>query len=265
MITPKSLLGFILIKRYSLLDVVLSIIVLTAVTVVSAKEYGSQLAKTLLAQSQLPAVQLPDVATPPEADVYSKDYNFTSDWFTHNIPVWDKALAPFKGKSGIQYLEVGLFEGRATMWMIENILTHPTSRLTGMDLFAGDHENQHGSFKETYLANLQLSGAADRATTIQGNSQVELRKLPLESCDIVYIDGSHLNADVLEDAVLCWRLLKDGGVLIFDDYGGGAANPKLGIDTFVRYYGDHFDVVHNSIQLVLRKKNHRESLAESKG
>ena len=35
--------------------------------------------------------------------------------------------------------------------------------------------------------------------------------------DIIYIDGSHEARDVLEDAVLAYRLLKIGGLLIFDD------------------------------------------------
>ena len=45
-----------------------------------------------------------------------------------------------------------------------------------------------------------------------------LRRLPLESFDIIYIDGSHAVNDVLEDAVLSFRLLKPEGILIFDDY-----------------------------------------------
>ena len=49
-------------------------------------------------------------------------------------------------------------------------------------------------------------------------SQVVLRRLPLETYDIIYIDGSHATSDVLEDAVLSYRLLKPGGLLIFDDY-----------------------------------------------
>ena len=38
------------------------------------------------------------------------------------------------------------------------------------------------------------------------------------SFDLVYVDGSHLAADVLQDAVLSFRLLRSGGLLIFDDY-----------------------------------------------
>jgi len=36
--------------------------------------------------------------------------------------------------------------------------------------------------------------------------------------DIVYIDGSHVANDVLQDAVLVWQLVKVGGFMIFDDY-----------------------------------------------
>ena len=35
---------------------------------------------------------------------YLKNYDFTKDWFTKNIPVWNEALHPFKGKPDIHYL-----------------------------------------------------------------------------------------------------------------------------------------------------------------
>ena len=80
--------------------------------------------------------------------------------------------------------------------MLNNILTHPTSTLTGIDLFPGD-------LKERYLANLQLSGALPiEAVTITGRSQVELRNLKPDSYDIIYIDGGHTADMVLADAVL---------------------------------------------------------------
>ena len=33
---------------------------------------------------------------------------------------------------------------------------------------------------------------------------------------IVYIDGSHRPEDVLTDAVMAWKLLKEGGIMILD-------------------------------------------------
>jgi hypothetical protein len=101
-----------------------------------------------------------------------------------------------------------------------------------------------------------MSGSEDNATIIQGFSQVELRKLPLGSFDIIYVDGSHDPADCLEDAILCWRLLKDGGTLIFDDYLMIAGNekPGLAIDAFFTFFGKEFEVVHVEWQAILKKK-----------
>lgn len=36
--------------------------------------------------------------------------------------------------------------------------------------------------------------------------------------DLAYIDGSHLRLDVLSDAVMCWALLREGGLMVLDDY-----------------------------------------------
>ncbi len=36
--------------------------------------------------------------------------------------------------------------------------------------------------------------------------------------DVVYVDASHMAGDVLSDAVLAWKLLAPGGIMIFDDY-----------------------------------------------
>ncbi len=36
------------------------------------------------------------------------------------------------------------------------------------------------------------------------------------SLQIVYIDGSHYPQDVLTDAVMAWKLLNEGGIMILD-------------------------------------------------
>ena len=50
---------------------------------------------------------------------YKREYEFTSNWFTHNLPYWHPILEPFKGKPDVHYLEVGLYEGRSAIWMLE--------------------------------------------------------------------------------------------------------------------------------------------------
>jgi hypothetical protein len=145
--------------------------------------------------------------------------------------------------------------------MLENVLTHPSSRLTSIDVFVSS-----ATYKR-YLANIRKSGQAHRITTITGYSQIELMKLPRRSFDIIYIDGSHTADDVLADAVLSWELLKTGGLIIFDDYGwngsffaGSSARlpyelrPALAIYAFMQCYRYRFKVVHFGYQVILKKR-----------
>lgn len=265
---PNGLRRGLLRDRYSILDVGILLVATCAVVVAAAAYVCSHFRRqrddiaAAAFRSELPAVQL---ASPgpalPDDQVYRGIYTFTQNWFTRKIPVWEKTLAAFKGKPGVRYLEIGLYEGRSALWMLENILTDPTSRLTGIDIFEGE-------LKDRFFDNLRRSKAEERATILIGFSQVEMRKLPLESFDIIYIDGSHATADVLEDAVLSYRLLRPGGVLIFDDYTWSGALytgpltrddsgdfPKAAIDRFVQCFGARMTVIHNAYQLVLKKRN----------
>jgi len=184
------------------------------------------------------------------------DYEFTTDWFSHNIPVWTTVFAPYRGRPGLRYLEIGVYEGRSLLWVLEHVLTDPSCRLTGVDI----------EISPVLLSNLDRSGRSERVTTIEGPSQVELRKLPPESFDIIYVDGSHTADDVLADAVLSWELLRTGGIIIFDDYqwdgshhtGGGPLPPELlpgpAIASFLRSYRHEIEVVHSGYQIVVRKQ-----------
>jgi hypothetical protein len=250
----------ILRPRYSLLEAAIAVVLLGVIITTIASSWMARYRRQLDAavfESPLPDVQLAEARPVPTPVVYTKSYEFTTDWFTWDIPVWERALEPYRGRPDVQYLEIGVYEGRSALWTLENILTHPTSRLTCIDLF-------DGPYKARFAANLQRSGASGKVTAISDYSQLALRKLPLNNYDIIYIDGSHSKEDVLEDAVLSWRLLKEGGTMIFDDYrwvgcfaSGTSDAPtdfcKTAIDRFVQCFDRHFEVIHNSGQLILRK------------
>ncbi len=187
---------------------------------------------------------------------YRKPYQFSEDWFTTRLPYWVPLLEPYMGKPGVQYLEVGVYEGRSLMWMIDRVLTHPESHATGIDIYLND----------ALIENIEQSGAKNRVTLIVGLSQVALRELPLESYDVIYIDGSHMADDVLEDIVLSWRLLKPNGLMILDDYlytGSGDAGgsptpaelrPRPAIDGFISAFRNSVEVVYKDYQLGIRKR-----------
>lgn len=191
---------------------------------------------------------------------YKNDYRFTTDWFTANVSVWATALKEFQGKPNVSYLEVGSWEGRSLLWVLDNVLTHPTSRLTAIDPLLDDPGwPQSKDIKGTLFSNIKLSGQESRVSVIVGYSQTELRKLPQESYEIIYIDGSHTSADTLEDLVLSSRLLKPGGLLIMDDYQHYPLRrtfdrPKFAMDAFHACFKDQFDVIHYGWQVILKKK-----------
>jgi predicted O-methyltransferase YrrM len=200
--------------------------------------------------------QTTQAAQQPDADgsPYKKDYQFSSDWFTHNIPVWEQFLAAFKDKADVRYLEVGVFEGRSAVWMLENILTHPSARLTAIDIFPDD-------LLDRFVGNIEKSGFRDKVEIFKGKSQEKLRELPLASYDLIYIDASHRAKHVFLDTALSWDLLKDGGLLIFDDYLPNTEIPadllpKGSIDTFLMAFGDEIELLHSEYQIIVRKSKH---------
>jgi predicted O-methyltransferase YrrM len=99
---------------------------------------------------------------------------------------------------------------------------------------------------------------AEQVEVRVGQSQELLRSEPLYSFDFVYIDGSHKAADVLEDAILSLRLLKPGGIMIFDDYLWAAFedpldNPRPGIDAFLHAFAQQYDLLWFGNQVAVRK------------
>ena len=117
----------------------------------------------ILLLSLSPAALFAGEMTPIKA--YNKQYTFTKDTFTDKISAWTKPLGEFKGKPGINYLEIGTFEGRSALWMLENILTHPTSTLTIIDAF-----QEKNSYK-TFESNINLSGEANKFKILIGLSE----------------------------------------------------------------------------------------------
>jgi predicted O-methyltransferase YrrM len=188
-------------------------------------------------------------------------YRFSTEWFTPNAPNWEKHLGHLKGRPELTYLEIGPYEGQSFFWVLDNLLTHPTSGATAIDIFAKGAANHYSEDYETvFRKNLARSGASERVTVIKGRSQVELRGLELGSFDLIYIDGSHATRDVLTDLVLSWDLLRAGGLLVLDDYSWGKfkqwpvdLRPQFAIESFITAYSREVEIVDRAYQVILRK------------
>jgi hypothetical protein len=128
----------------------------------------------IMAQTLTDPLELIVLAKPGKpAAPYKKQYDFHADWdyFTYNIPIWEVGLSSYQGQPNIHYLEIGVLEGRSAVWMLKNVLTQPTSRLTGIDIFRDHKPDSRETIKQRFLNNVKEAGGEGRTTLIEGYSQ----------------------------------------------------------------------------------------------
>ena len=196
------------------------------------------------------------------------NYKFTKNWFSKRD--LEQHLKVDTQKE-IHILEIGSFEGRSTVWFINNILKNENSSITCIDAWMNFYQNTNSAntydidtktksgvdfvrdnIKGTFLHNISETTQQHKVNLIHGYSQTELPTLISQSkkYDIIFIDGNHTTPFVLSDAVLSWHLLSEGGIMIFDDYGWSnfgegsiTTTPKLAVDSFVNCFKDYIEVV----------------------
>lgn len=192
------------------------------------------------------------------------EYEFTMDWFDNHIPIWKNLLETSKPS---RILEVGSFEGRSTTYIIQECSKWNPLYVHCIDTWEGGEEHEGIDFETVerrFEHNIKLSLKATASPVSvwkhKGKSVDMLCKIIAsgeKQFDLIYIDGSHIAADVLTDAVLAFRLLKVGGVLVFDDFavtkeGGGILNllhhPNIAIEAFMDIFSEKLNIINFNIK-----------------
>ena len=162
-------------------------------------------------------------------------------------------------------MQVGPREGLVAQWLLKNVATASTSRVLCIDTSVSDLASTMVSADtETMRRDLELRLAPfkDRVEVIVGRSQEILREISAdyyERVDLVYVSGSQMASDVLEDVVLAFRLLRKYGVMVIDGveahpFGGNPLlEPKLGVTAFRAVFAGQYESIYEGEQLVLRK------------
>ena len=172
---------------------------------------------------------------------------FGSNFFEKWIPNWQTHLGHLSNKPNVVGIEVGALHGDCAVFCADKIANGEGSIHYTIDI----NDTEYLRNNITPYKNIIF---------VKGKSYDILRKdfFP-QTADYIYIDGSHLAIDVMNDAVLSWSILKDNGILIFDDYGWGAhttdekQKPKLAIDSFMSAYQGHFQLLLGGWQVFLKK------------
>ena len=179
---------------------------------------------------------------------------FTQDWFSNNIPNFEQCGRILNETKSC--LEIGSFEGRATCWMLEN-LVDPYGHMVCVDTFEGGEEHAGldlSDLRKTFNSNVaEVLGTSQTLEVVDKISWKALCEFAgKKTFDFIYVDGSHQTADVLLDACLSFKLVKPGGIILFDDYAGGAG-VGAAVDAFLAANRGRYELVLSNYQLAIEK------------
>lgn len=151
-----------------------------------------------------------------------------------------KPFLPVDATKPLRYIEIGAFYGANLLSVAMTYGAHPQSVFVAIDPWTDyseypEYKGQQETIYETFTYN--VAPIAHKLSVFRDYSHKVLPTLEDDSFDMVYVDGNHEPEYVLEDAVLAFRKLKVGGILIFDDYGwGGPELTQRGVDSFLCAY-----------------------------
>ena len=209
-----------------------------------------------------------------------KNYKFTQNWFTTDDLV---QFLPLQTQEEIHILEIGSFEGKSSVWFIENLLNNQNSSISCIDPWVtyDQKNNSLNSYHkdilkkdlndlsegyifsdeyETFVNNIAETNKLSQVHIMKGFSDVLLPSLisTKKQYDIIFIDGNHTAPYVLSDAIMSWKLLKVNGIMIFDDYlwrldKPETLRPKMAIDNFISNYADYLEVIWVDYRIAVKK------------
>lgn len=177
------------------------------------------------------------------------DYHFTQDLLTNYIPIWSEKLQPLMGGSGIKALEITVFQGMVTCWLLDNLLTDETTELTCV----GE------KFNSQFRANLAKTGFSNKVMLLEGHVEKNLASLSGQTYHFIKVqDHARRGSKIQSYAQLTWNLLQVGGIMILKDYqwsnpDSGEQLPKRGIDAFVKSISGQCEILHQNYQVIVKK------------
>lgn len=189
-----------------------------------------------------------------------------NDWFTDSIITWLRAIdnTNLRNKKKINCLEIGSWQGLSAYFILNEL---KNSHLVCVDTWEGADEHKEGvmttskvlkNVEDTFDSN--LNPFRDRVTKYKGKSSSYYDKhFYLNKFDLIYVDGSHHAADVIVDALKCFDMLCEGGLLIFDDYlwkyyENDMDNPAGAINKFLKIKKKQINIICFDYQLAIQKK-----------
>jgi GR25 family glycosyltransferase involved in LPS biosynthesis len=161
-------------------------------------------------------------AEPPLRQLYFTDNSFMKHTGVLNTILSDSG---FYDNKPLKVLVIGGKEGMSTLWLSNKLLRHDDSQLFA----AGGFEKKNW---EIFNFNTYFSKYYYKLNSINCNDVTDLM---ISSCgdpdiifDVVYICGNTNSKDTVFNGITASKMLKEGGLIIFDNYDQVAV--KFGVD-----------------------------------
>jgi GR25 family glycosyltransferase involved in LPS biosynthesis len=177
------------------------------------------------------------------------------NWFDGDaIANFIKYLSAFKGQENLNYLQIGAFTGRASVWMLNNVLTSDTSKLTDVDCWLPYNQipliSDWDSVEQAY--DEQIAPYANKLNKIKMKSKDWLESNQDKKFDFIYIDGDHSAEGIESDTRLSWPMLKVGGLMALDDIFLNEEARQANL-AFVETVKSKAEIIEDSYQIWLTK------------
>ena len=187
---------------------------------------------------------------------------FTHDFFSPNTYDWSNILREYKNIK-FNYLEIGSFEGISALYILENFskaelfCVDPWLQLTPNSGTSEGYEHlKMSEVENNFDNNLFFFNKRYKKCKIKSDNFFLKNKVEF---DVIYIDGSHIAKDVLNDCKSSWKVLKKNGIMLLDDYFWQnyqeiEKNPATAINEFLNTIPNKFIIIKlTKFQLSIRK------------
>ena len=176
---------------------------------------------------------------------------FTSRWELRHFRTWGRHLPKWVNVGEpLNYIEIGVWEARSACWVLEHILKHEDCKAYLIDTFNGPARPSRiprfGTGEEIEArARNNVRPYEDKVTFLKMTSEEALATDTIQQLrgdvDLVYVDGGHKGDVPFEDTKAAWPLLKNGGVMIWDDtHMKGVIDC---IEKFEEYYKSMYQII----------------------
>jgi predicted O-methyltransferase YrrM len=171
----------------------------------------------------------------------------------------------FKNKNNnekVQILEIGAYTGISLINIVKLI---PNSIGYGLDKWSNYNELNNVMYineleiEKSFYSNIIKEKLDNRIFGIKSNSTSKLIDFIKNDIkfDFIYIDGSHLLLECYSDLTLSWQILKNGGILVIDDFlfemDSILNSPFEAVNYFLKLYESNYKILLANYRIFLEK------------